>query len=236
MTCDEARDADEALRDIWRKDIPEQSVAIFPFQQKTEREQRRIFRQNQALFQGLVEHTREEVRWKPLAEWKEAWNGSRDVIEQLQGEAKDMVTSILDNQKPKVREALEMTGSKKAIVQDLAKGVVQVLCRASGEGKCRINDLIRTDAEGIGTARVLFRGRGPTTLVELKDNTLAQEVAKVSRWAAKNLSVKCKKSLLADWAKNSKSMTVAAQKLDEELAPLRLQPILLRTRCELCPA
>jgi hypothetical protein len=232
----EKKNAEEALNHVFMRDIPGEPEAIVRFQQRNEREQRRIFRQNQMLFQALIEHTCEEVQWQVLEEWKQAWNACQSALQELHREAADTVMSILNNQKPDVEREIGLVGAKKIISKEMVDGVVEALWRGSRESKLeKADNLIRTKAEKKGTTLVVFGDSGSVTVVELAEANLAEEVAKICKWAAKNLYIKEKEGLLQQFKNSTDSMKKAAEKLDEQLNPLLLRPMILRTHCHLCP-
>jgi len=234
VTFDETRDADKLLDDLWMKDIGEKLESLVSFRNKPEREQRRIVRQNQMLLEALKNHTREKVRWQALDEWKLAWTACVSILAELRVEAQETVANILNNQKPKVKNRIEKSKRGKDIVEEMTRGIVEavwggILAEKPEEGY----SLIRTRPEGEETTVILFADQSSIVSIRLTENDLAGEVADICRWAAQNL---CRGDLVQQPTGLISAIQARASELEVMLDPLRLRPLILRTRCELCPA
>jgi plasmid stabilization system protein ParE len=70
----------------------------------------------------------------------------------------------------------------------------------------------------------------------LADFDLAEDVAEICRWAANNLSIEERDQHISWYRDGIEAMKEAVQKLEDALDPLMLRPMILRTRCDLCPA
>ena len=233
----ETRDADKIINDIWMRDIPKEYEGIVPFRNKSEKEQERISRRNRMLFQSLKDHTVEQVRWQVLEEWKEACNACLNTLEKLRSNAQKIVTSILSNQELKVRDEIKKSGAGEAAIEDMAKGVVEALWRGIRDGEPeKSHNLIRTKAAKEGSTQVLFGESASITMIELVDNNLAKEVERICKWATKNLYIESKETLVDPLRNGFDTMKKAIEELDKMLNPLILRPMILRTRCDLCPA
>ena len=233
----ETRDADKIINDIWMRDIPEEYEGIVPFRNKSEKEQGRINRKNRMLFQSLKDHTVEQVRWQVLEEWKGACNTCVNILAKLQSNAQGIVTSILSNQELKVKDEIEKSDTGEAVIEDIAKGTVEALWRGIRDGEPeKSHDLIRTKTANERITQVLFGESASITVIELADNNLAEKVARVCKWATNNLYICEKETLVESFRDGINTMKKATEELDRGLNPLILRPMVLRTRCELCPA
>jgi len=233
----ETRDADKIINDIWMRDIPEEYEGIVPFRNKSEKEQGRISRKNRMLFQSLKDHTIEQARWQALEEWKGACNACFNTLEKLRSNAQEIVTSILSNQELKVRDEIKKSSAGEAAIEDMAKGVVEALWRGIRDGEPeKSHNLIRTKAAKEGSTQVLFGKSASITMIELMDNNLAKEVERICKWTTKNLYIEWKETLVDPLRNGFDTMKKAIEELDKMLNPLILRPMILRTRCELCPA
>jgi len=233
----ETRDADKIINDIWMQDIPEEFEGSVPFRNKSEKEQRRINHKNRMLFQSLKDHTVEQVRWQVLEEWKEACNTCVNTLAELRPNAQGIVTSILSNQELKVKDEIEKSDTGEAVIEDMAKGTVEALWRGICDGEPeKSHDIIRTKTANKGITQVLFGESASITVIELADNDLAEKVARVCKWATNNLYISEKETLVKPFRDGINTMKKATEELDRGLNPLVLRPMVLRTRCELCPA
>lgn len=230
----ETRDAEKALSDIFMRDIPEQSTPTIPFRSKPEKEQQRIARQNEMIFQSLKNHTHEKVQWQVLEKWKQDWNTCRDTLAELRAESREVVMNILNDQEPNIRDRVKKSGMEKDVIKDMITGVVEAVWRGILAGKPEEGyNLIRTKAAAEGTAQVLFGEPASLTAVELADSDVVEEAARVCKQAAQNL---CRGDLVQQANNMIHRIEARIKELEVMLNPLILRPLILRTRCELCPA
>ena len=189
------------------------------------------------LFQSLKDHTVEQVRWQVLEEWKGACNACFNTLEKLRSNAQEIVTSILSNQELKVRDEIEKSNAGEAAIEDMAKGAVEALWRGIRDGEPeKSHNLILTKTAKEGSTQVLFGESASITMIELVDNNLAKDVERVCKWTTKNLYIEWKETLVDPLRNGFDTMKKAIEELDKMLNPLILRPMILRTRCELCPA
>jgi hypothetical protein len=237
MMFHETRDAERVLSELWRKDLAEGPESLFGLQEKPERQQQRILRQNQLLFQSLKDHTREKVRWQVLEEWKEGWNACLSALAKLRTEAEATMTSILNNQHRSVKNAIKNTGKEKAIIDQMVTGVVEALWRGILDGKPeKAHDLVRIMVKDKSSTLVVFGEQASVTLVEVADKHLAEDVGNVCKWIANNLYIVEKETLIRQFQSGVDTMKKAMEELNEKLNPLMLRPMILDTTCDLCPA
>lgn len=230
----ETRSADKFLDDLLMRDIYEEFNPHVGFRPKPEKEQQRLIRQNRMRLRSLQDHTREKVRWQTLEEWLQAWDTCLEIKNQLRAEAQEIVANILNNQKPKIKDRIEKSNGGKDVVEDMAAGVGEavwwgILAGEPEEG----HNLVRTRPEGEGATLVLFNDQTTIVSIRLTDKDLAEEVASVCAWAAQNL---CKGDLVQRPADFIHTMQARGSELEAMLDPLLLRPLILLTRCDLCPA
>jgi len=92
-----------------------------------------------------------------------------------------------------------------------------------------------------GTSWVVFHENAPEETKVTFDREgpgdnelLAKEVADVSKWAIKNL-LRGKEDLIEKVKKEVHKMQESTDRLEATLNPLVLRPIILNTRCDICP-
>jgi exonuclease VII small subunit len=240
MTPLETRDAEIVISDIlarWISSEADELVSLIPRQQEAERAQRRSLRQNQMLFRSLRDHTREKVDWRILEEWKGGWNTSRAAMEALRSKAEETVRNILVKQKPGVNDKIEVSGVKDDVVANMVAGVVEVVLRGANDNTLEmVAQFVQTRPMTEGRGLIVFGELGSVTRVELADSDLATDAAEICRWAAKNLSIEERDKHIRLYRDGIEAIKEAVQKLEDALNPLMLRPMILRTRCDLCPA
>ena len=70
----------------------------------------------------------------------------------------------------------------------------------------------------------------------LDDVELAKEVLSICHWAKNNLRKGSKSDVLQKLTDDVCKMQARIKELEESLDELQLRPMILRTRCDLCPA
>jgi hypothetical protein len=190
---------------------------------------RRTVRRNKMRLNALKEHTVGTVKWEALEDWKRIWNDCVENSVKIEEEACEVVGNCLDQTKGLGQSIISDSGRKDA-VKVMAEAVLRATWDKWISRDTAVGSISRIVSERTG-ARVVL---GNTDLgLRLGDTSLAKEAARVCDWAIKNM-------FLGDWSETMqdrfKALTRAAEALEEMLEELRLRPILLRTRCELCPA
>jgi len=237
MMFHETRDGEEVLRGLWVRDLAEAHEALAGFKEKPERQQQRIVRQNQLLFQSLKDHTREKVRWQVLEEWEERWDECVSALAKLRTEAEATITGILNNQNRSTMNALRNTGKEKAIIDQMVAGVVEALWRGILDSKPeKAHDLVRIMVKDKSTTLVVFGETASVTAVEVADRHLAEDIVNICRRVANNLYAVEKETLIAQFQGGLDAMKKIVEELNEKLNPLLLRPMILDTTCDLCPA
>jgi glutamate synthase domain-containing protein 3 len=203
--------------------------------------------ENELLFKCLRDHTRGEgVQWEEtLEEWKRARDNCAKVVPKLQKETSMVVNNFLNQERE--TDFLQRV-KKESRLDDPAKQMANVIL----EEIWRAIPQYRLDEEG-PWFQIVSRGKGSPqdidiivkskrsdekmlTFIGSTNKSLAEKVTHVCNLAANNLC-KGEKSdmvkLLQDEVRTMKDVT---EKLREMLNPVKLTPVILRTRCDLCPA
>jgi len=235
MMYSETRVADEVLDGLWKKDLHAEEYRDYrPFESQPEIKQRILIRQNRLLFQSLLSHTREGVRWEVLEQWKQEWNACKDFLKFLNTEAREIVDNVWTKQKPEIKVRIQGVGGGKKTAEYMASGAVESVWRGAETGKLMgACDLVRAIVADEGKWKILFTDVGSDRETVVEGGDTAKEVVEMCRWTANNLS----RGELAQTAATSLGVIRdKAGELEEILNPLILRPLILRTRCELCPA
>jgi hypothetical protein len=235
MLYRETRVADEVLDFLWRRELHVEEYCDYsPFGSKPEIEQRMIIRQSRLLFQSLLSHTREGVRWEVLEQWKREWNACINYLKMLHAEAREIVDNIGTRQKSEIKVRIQGVGEGKETAEYVASRAVEAVWRGAQIGELVVStDLVRAVEADEGKWKILFTDVGSDRETVVKGGHTAEMVVKVCKWTVNNLS----RGELAEKAARSLGvMRERAEELEEILNPLILRPLILRTRCEICPA
>ena len=188
------------------------------------------------IFKALQEHTREKVRWEALEEWRQARNNAAEYSKKLRLEATEVIGNILNNQldlKKKIKTAI----GNNDITQKISDGVTETIWRGILTGKPEQMHVLKgSSVLTEGRVWLEFYEGDSDTRLDLNDSELAKEVLSVCRWAVNNLRKGEKSNLVRRLADEVRQMRDGTQELEESLEGLLLRPMILRTRCELCPA
>lgn len=232
LLFDETRSAEEFLNGLWMRNI-EEPESVLPWRLRGDKAQRRTIRQNLMLFKSLQDHTRGEIRWQALEIWKQAWNKGTEILTKLRTESRETVDNILE-QKPEVKDRIKKESADIDIHDGMVKGVLEAIWQGILSGKPEQGyELVQITESGQQGATVTFAEKASVaTVLPFSDKDLAEEVAGVCRWAADNLR---KGDIIQLAITEVHTMRESVRKLEEMLDPLVLRPIIIRTRCDLCP-
>ena len=234
--------AEQLFSQLWHQDILQHfSYTDQPLQLK-KWDHQFSFRENELLFQSLQDHIRgEEGRWSALERWKEACNNSAKVLDKLRKESRVVVTNYLKlEQETNLLQIIEEESRERNPAERMAEAVLNAIWRDILEDKLGQN-LVQMMLGGGGSqcmVRVgyetffLFNAPTDTTL----DTTLAQKVTHICNLAVNNLEKGEKSDMVKLLQNEVRIMKKASEELREMLNPVKLIPMILRTRCSLCPA
>jgi len=196
------------------------------------------FRNNELLFQSLQDHIRaEEGRWSALERWKEARNNSAKILDKLRKESRVVVPNYLKQEKEEINYLLriiEEESRERNPAERMAGAVLNAIWRDILEDKLGQN-LVETVLTSDGS-QSMVRVRYETFFL-FDDNTpLAQKVTYICNLAVNNLEKGEKSDMVKSLQDEVRTMKKASEELREMLNPVKLIPMILRTRCSLCPA
>jgi hypothetical protein len=216
---------------IWEQDIRHEGK-----QPPSDRELAHVVRHNKMLFQCLQDHTDEKVPWQQLREWQHIFTQYTRHCSDLQAESRGVIDDLL-RQKKEIRSAIQEMDRGQEIIEKMASGVVEALWRGMMNGEI-IKERIFIGAREANdrSAMVSFGKEGSVRAFMLKNKKLADAVVNVCKLAVNSLLSGSKLSFVQKVAADIAAMEQKAKELDEKLDDLVLRPLILRTRCELCPA
>jgi hypothetical protein len=221
--------ADEALDRLWMRKI-QGEYELFP---NSSDKNERIVRRNKMLFKSLQEHTREKVRWESLEEWKRARNIAVEYSKKLQLQATEVIAGFLSNQLGLKERLINAFGGSNA-PEKISDGVRETIWRGILTGEPDQMHVI----EGANKWKVWleFYKADVYTKLDLPDLELAKEVLRICHETVTSLREETKSHLVLGLTDQVPKMRERTAELEESLDALILRPIILRTRCDLCPA
>jgi hypothetical protein len=188
------------------------------------------------IFKALQEHTREKARWEALEEWKQARNNAAEYSKKLRLEATEVIVNILNNQ-PGLKEKIKTAIGSNDFTEKISNGVIENIWRGILAGKPEQMHVLKgSSIMTEGRVWLEFYKNDSDTRLDLNDAKLAKDVLNVCRWAANNLQEGNKSDLVRRLADEVHRMQNRTEELEVSLDELLLRPMILRTRCDLCPA
>ena len=190
--------------------------------------------ENKLLFEALKVHTREEIRWGEVLDnrWTEARDNCAKVLHKFRLDTNVVVNNFL-NQEREVNfmsRIKEEEDTRRNPVEQMAEAVLKAIWQGILEDKLG-QDLVRMVSPQ-GSGQDIVKVRDETFLI-FNNTGLAEKVIHICNLVANNL---CKGDMVQQLSDGVHRMKKATEELREALNPVKLTPMILRTRCDLCPA
>ena len=216
--------ADELLYSLWDKiyqGIKNSQLGITI----EERERRRYLREYQMLLKSLQYHTQEKVRWEVLEDWKQAWNSSINHLKRLEDKADSIATNIT-RADASLFEIINSKSGQDKVEGRLAQTVLNVIWQNIGDGT------LDPESPEISISYKLIDKNFPIHV----EKESFEKIAEILHQVAEAFCAERKKDIIQPLINDACRMSEAINTLEETLNPLVLRPLILRTRCDLCPA
>lgn len=198
-------------------------------------ETQRTKRRNELLFKSLKEHTRARVDWDVLDQWINARGNCRISLESLRKDAREVVGNIL-NQESGLLTTIKKESKEGDAFNRIVEAVLSAIWRNIIDGKLsKDHRLVQSRSVGESTSKVTFVEFDDWIVLSFSNTDLANKVENICNWAINNLCRGYEENSVKVVANCIYQMTGAAGYFEEALDFLMLRPLILNTRCELCP-
>jgi hypothetical protein len=196
---------------------------------------RLAYKRKERLFQSLQEHTQGEVDWQLLKDWKQAREGIINDNKKLYTETREMITNIISQREyTDVKIAMEEQLKGEVSIDILTDRMVELIWREILTDK-QYEIHIFTGTSLINKGKVELRFKQNSDGLRIDNRDLARKLLSASKWALKNLRTD-KSDTIASFRNEVNIMRARYNDLEDLLNELVLRPIILKTRCKLCPA
>ena len=226
--------ADEALDRFWITNILELERSSTSESVSHGREH--VVWRNKMLFKSLQEHTRDKVRWQALEEWEEARNSAVKHSKELRLKATEVIRNNLNNCLGLEKRIKTAIGDND-VIEKIADGVIENIWRGTLTGNREEIHVVKgASVTREGQVWLTFYESDSETRFYLNDVELAKEVLSMCRQVVTNLREGTESDLVRKLADEVSQMQARTKELEEGLDELLLRPMILLTRCDLCPA
>ena len=223
----EDRDAATVFKPLLGEDLPQ---GLDSDSQKARREQRQIERRNRVLLLSLRGHTRGQGWWTAFEEWQGAWNICLNALQELRGEAYELVQNLI-NEKTNLKEEVERQSIKERDeVRRIADDMLWVVWWV-GTGTKPVKKLEFRAEKGQAVAYFSDQSHFPLWH-RLSDVSLNPDMVEVCKHA---FDILYQSFIDKNIPEMFHRMDEKIEVIDDALDPFILRPLLVRTRCELCP-
>jgi hypothetical protein len=191
------------------------------------------FRQNHILFDSLEQHTQDSVNWSFLDSWlaaRDDWHSGR---EKLEVAVSRLVSEMVNKHGGgSVGSTLRHPGTNDKMV----RGIIETTYYALVHNEFQEPDKYIKE-KGLQTSCAIFFG-GDTSNTELviEDTKVAAIIVVLCKNIVKELFTGRESSLIKEMATSLARMREAHNELKDKLDELRLTPVILQTKCDICPA
>lgn len=232
-------EADQFLNELWKTNIVRQLGQNDASGITQIADPQRNLRENKMLFESLKDHTREKVRWEIPNEWKSCWNNSIKLLAELRKEIREQIKNFLNQEEEKEKGFLSRFAketNKKDPTGEMANAVLgKILQRIVDNELDSERPVVRVMPQPDGIYQLIFSD-SYSIIFKFTDRALAEKAKCICNKVAKNLCIAEKEQRLESLKGMIFAIDSLIKKLEESLNPLMLRPMILRTRCELCPA
>ena len=221
-TPDQAPNADSYVSVLWKKPLIQDieyylNMEDMVLDKLTGRDSQ--VRLNKMIFNSLRVHTEEKIRWQALEEWKESWNSSREMFDNLSSEVfREINRALIEQRNTGIVKGFNELVMVQAVVRTIWDSIVGNKLDME-KPRLEISREIRGNEEEMSTGKYLDESAiqmcNSATESVLKDKHVSGLI----------------NQLYAEVIKRKELV----EYFTDTLSRRRLYPILLFTKCDLCP-
>ena len=195
-------------------------------------------RQNRMLFKSLVTHTQDKVQWGDLDKWKNSWNNNINIISFLKLETLKMIDVFLNREEsktPNITANIKKDTQHKNPYEQMAEVIINELLRRLDNGESDLAKKVTRTHQNADVTQLIY-SNSYTIILKFSNAKSAEAASHTCDSVAGELVKKYQTNYIEPLKNSIRLMQKIRMKFEEDLDPLLLQPIILRTNCELCPA
>jgi len=194
----------------------------------------RNVRRNRLLLESLKEHTADKFRWDSLDGWMDAWDTCNRVFPGVRTRIGEIISQTFSSF-PDLDEWFEIKNRDHKTLDILEEGMQDVLWKGIVTGDMgTVREMVYSNnielAEGVEVLQITI---GIRKLVQKDHREMAPSFVELCRGIIKELWVTGE---VKEIRKAVEKMQSVVEEMEEVLEPLVFRPLILHTRCRLCPA
>jgi len=197
------------------------------------RQRSNLIRQEQLLFESLKTHTRDDSVWDVLARWENLWDGCKEQYADLGKAAAEVVQNFIDQEKG-LDSKIKASAGKDAVAKIVA-AVAETIWWQIMDVMIETGTGFFEVAKGPVDRSFVKATVAGNTIIAFKDGNVADRAAIIGNRSGNNVLL-TRSQEIGTLSKNVSGLRQANEQIADRLNPLVLRPIILRTRCDLCPA
>lgn len=194
-----------------------------------------IRRQNRILLDSLKQHTDSKIRWQKLDDWRMARNEWQNGMRQLRATSMTLIRNFMKQESNRWDPAIS-TKLDDRLIDRMVNGIVEAAYHALVDGRLYHVERYINTREHQGKMLILFRVNVSTTELILESKELAEKGVALCRQVVNSLAKGRELEKLEGVASSLQEMKAIRDMFAEELDELTITPLLVRTKCDICPA
>lgn len=201
-----------------------------------QREQQFALKQQYRLLKSLQEHTRNEMKWELFEEWKNSWDECISVYSLSRDEARVMMENFISQDAvmwSNIRAATKEKDPMRCLIGMVLNQLWQVILEDKPKDEL---SMIKVKEFGGETNPIIHIMFDDEMVLEMNDKAVGGKVVEICNQTVKNLYIAKQAEIIQPLRRLVGCMRRAIDSLSETLDPIVLKPIIIRTRCSLCPA
>lgn len=190
------------------------------------------------LYKSLRDHTRGKVQWNILDnDWKNARDKCAENIRQFLKETSELVDNYFNNvTEPGFLEKFKRTTDQDNPVKDMTSAIVDAIWLFIITDPMKEKPSFEAVSKSGAPVVVKLRfGRETSGIFKFVGTDMRLVAEGITKLCNSSISILSEKNTFRDLLSEVNNIKRAGDTLREMLNPLKLRPMILLTRCELCP-
>lgn len=230
-------DSEEYLAALWDRDLLLRTTEgiqpkVYGKEGTPLSDNRAVKQRNILIFRSLRDHTRETIHWEALEEWGAGWNGCREALKGISKELSTRYQKMIDKGDADLSKLIKPIWEE--VKSDMADDVVMILWRLFVDSQSEADFITPMVALNARSLVDYLTGKGKPD-IELPPRYESMLKSHSSEVMTDELKLVAGSVNIGHLFVCLQKMVGAYQELKEKLDPAVLRPLILGTRCVLCP-